>query len=259
MLLPRASSAPAPPPAIAQVDNGAALHADVDELARVIGAAVEAARTRVGTIAGTDTLRHALTADAATIRDVVQNEKVMAPAPGEVIEVFQLSGGTLHPLVHVPDSARGRPPVDGDAALLETDGDQITIVVGAPVTKDDGTQVGALAFATRLDLAAVRQRIAQHAVAATLLGLAKPVVLATGTKPGTTVMLPVGIAKDLKPWPLSLQGVVAAPQGQPAVAAAPASDDRAAWISYALWGAGGVLFIFYLSSLLRGRNERYTS
>ena len=248
-------SAPAAEPAPAS--NGSAmalLQADSEKLANAIDGEVRAAHLRADGLASSPVVRAGIETDAATIRDLAQNEHIFSPQAGEALEIFQLGDGTLHPLVHIPEKARPMPPVENNGTRLETDGTSITIVAGAPIQKQDGTVGGALALASRMDLTDFKKTLGEHALAATLVGLDKPVVLAESDRAGgTPLMVPVPIDKNLKPWPISLQAAVAS-------AAAPTVSARSGggsygMVSYAFWGIGGVLLVLYVGTLIRGRRE----
>ena len=237
------------PAAAASSGPPAALQADVGELAAAIDGSARAARLRAESLATSPMLRAAIETDAPTIRDLLANEHLFAPSPGEALEILQLADGKLHPLVHVPDNARPLSAVEGAGTRLETDGKTLYVVVGAPVTKQDSSPGGAIALATTVDLGAVEHGLAEHALAARLVGLPQPIVLAAGDKPGTAVTLPVALGKDSQPAALSVEAVIAPP------AATASRAGGSTGISYAFWGIGGVLLVLYLGTLIRGRRE----
>jgi serine/threonine-protein kinase len=230
----------------------AILQADSEKLANAIDGEVRAAHLRAEGLASSPVVRAGIETDAATIRDLAQNEHIFTPKEGESLQIFQVADGKLRPLVQIPDKAQPVAPVEANGTRLETDGTSITIIAGTPVQKQDGSVGGALALATRMDLGSFKQTLGQHALAATLVGLDKPVVLAESSQSGgTALMVPVPVDKTLKPWPISLQAMVSAPTAT----ATARSGGGSGMVSYAFLGIGGVLLVLYVGTLIRGRRE----
>ncbi|HTR54409.1 MAG TPA: serine/threonine-protein kinase [Kofleriaceae bacterium] len=249
-------SAPAPAPVQTDpaVSSAEALAADVHELATGIDAAIRGARGRADAIAHASALRGAIGGKDVAIREAAAHEPLLAAKPGEVIELFQESGGKLHPILHIPDAARPIAPSDEAAAQLDTDGTTLTVVVRAKVPKADGTTGGAVALSTRIDLDGARKKLGAHASAAALVGLAKPVSLAGGAVVGNAPTLPLAVGKDVKPQPLSVRASALAPQAMPAEPA-PATASGPPVLAYLVGIAGLVLLVLYAVGLLRARRE----
>ena len=248
-----ASAPAAARPAAENAAASAALQGDAAKLADAIENQAHATHLRAESLASSPVLRAAIETDAPTIRDAATNEHLFTPAPGETLEIFQLVDGRLHAVVHLPDGARPVAPLDGKGTRVEADGSSLVVVAGTVVTKQDGQPGGAIALASKLDLGDIRRSVADHALAATLTGLAQPVALADRPDPGTSVHVPVPVGKDVQPSALGLDATVATPKPQPAVKAR--SGAGYGMVSYAFWGIGGVLLVLFLGNLIRGRRE----
>jgi tRNA A-37 threonylcarbamoyl transferase component Bud32 len=251
----RAAGTPPAPPATAPPsppDRTAEIRAAADQLAKAIEGGVRAAHARADELASAAMLRAAVAKAAPAIRDVAQNEALFRPQGDEVLEIFQLRQGALHPVTHIPDRARPMPPVDGDGTRLETDGVAVTIVAGAPIAKADGSRAGALAFATRLDLSAIQASLTRDALAARLRGLARPVALVGREPSGATTTIPLAIDRAIVAEQLALEVVVAAPAAAPAVIAPVSDEGRGLGIApFACWGLGLVVLGVPAVGLLR--------
>ncbi|HEY1556505.1 MAG TPA: serine/threonine-protein kinase [Kofleriaceae bacterium] len=246
----------APPPAapVAPPTTAAdALAADVRELGTSLDAGIRGARARADAIAHSSVLRGAIGGPQAALREAAAHEALLAAKPGEVIELFQLHDGRLHPVLHIPDAARPIAPSDEAAAQLDTDGSALTVIVREQVAKTDSTPGGALALATRLDLDGARTHLAAHAAAAALLGLGKPIVLAGGAPGATAQTFPIAVGKDVKPQPLSLQATAATLEV--AAAPPPVASGGAPVLGYVILAGGAGLLVLYGVGLLRARRE----
>lgn len=188
----------------------AALRSDGDELVRTIELEAKAARLRVDSIAATPRLVAAIETDAATIADLFNDtrEHLFVPVEGEVLEIFQLRDGTETPLFHIPAAAAEIAPISGTDARIEHVGDQLTVVVGAPIATQRGGIGGALALRHPIDLTAVRKRVAEHALDAKLVGIGAPIMLASSDRSGTGVDVPVASSREVKTGALQLAAVI---------------------------------------------------
>jgi serine/threonine protein kinase len=247
------SSAPSAPPAPPTTASDA-LAADIHDLGTSLDAGIRGARARADAIAHSATLRGAIGGPPAALREAAAHEPLLVAKPGEVIELFQLHDGRLHPILHIPDAARPIATSDEAAAQLDTDGTALTVIVRAQVPKADASPGGALALATRIDLDGVRKHIAEHATAAVLVGLAKPIALAgSAPAPMSAQMFALAVGNDVKPQPLSVQAIAAA---LPVVDVAPPAASRGAPVlAYVIVAGGVVLLVLYGVGLLRARRE----
>jgi len=188
----------------------AALRSDGDEFVRTIDLEAKAARLRVDSIAATPRLVAAIETDEATIADLINDkrEHLFVPVDGEVLEIFQLRDGTETPLFHIPATAAEIAPISGTDARIEHVGDQLTVVVGAPIATQRGGIGGALALRHAIDLTAVRKRVAEHALDAKLVGIGAPIMLASSDRSGTGVDVPVASSREVKTGALQLAAVI---------------------------------------------------
>jgi tRNA A-37 threonylcarbamoyl transferase component Bud32 len=140
-----------------------ALEADAAQLSALIESSSRSLHQRAATIAATPVLRSAIATDAATLEDLIANEHVLVPQPGERLALYQ------------GDSELLRVPADS-AALgtgLSVAGDGLELAATSPIAMAHG----AVAVAAPLDLHVIRARLAGDALGATVLGLAQPLVV----------------------------------------------------------------------------------
>jgi hypothetical protein len=187
-----------------------ALRSDGDEFVRTIDLEAKAARLRVDSIAATPRLVAAIETDQATIEDLFNDkrEHLFVPVDGEVLEIFQLRDGTQTPLFRIPVNAAEIALVSGSDARIEHAGDQLTVVVGASIATQRGGIGGALALRHAIDLTAVRKRVAEHALAAKLVGIGAPIMLASSDRSGMAVDVPVASGREVKTGALQLAAVI---------------------------------------------------
>jgi serine/threonine-protein kinase len=235
----------------AAADHGVAtaLDGDAEKLASLIDGEVRAAHLRADAIAAMPMLRAAIETDAATLQDMADSELLFSPRAGEVLELFQLHDGRPASMLRIPATAAPiapMPPLASNRTRLANDGRTITIVVGAPIVKQQAGVGGAVAIAMPLDLAAIRKRLAEHARAATLIGLGPPLpLLGTGgdsAAAGPTV-ISVPLGSDLGAGEVAVSAV-----------ATPPADlrDGLRLARLACWGIGAVLLALFTANLLRG-------
>jgi tRNA A-37 threonylcarbamoyl transferase component Bud32 len=220
-----------------------ALGGDAEKLAGVIETEARAAHLRADGVAAMPMLRAAIDTDAATVKDMFGSDFLFSPRPGEVLELFQAHESGAVSLLRLPTTAAPVAPVAGNQTRIASDGTRITVVVGAPVARQNAGIGGAVAIAMPLDLAPVAKRIAEHARSATLVGFGAPlaVIHATGTGPSRTI--PVPLPPDLRPGEVSLAVMV-----PPTTVHA---ELRVARLG--CWALGGVLLALFIANLLRGR------
>jgi len=229
--------------AAAEQAIAAALDGDAEKLAGLIDAEARAAHLRADGVAAMSMLRTAIDTDAATIKDMFGSDFLFSPRPGEVLEVFQVQDARPVSMLRIPEAAAAIVPVGGNQTRITSDGARITVVVGAPVARQKAGVGGAVAIAMPIDLAPLARRIAEHARAASLIGLGAPLTVIHTTGNGPSLMVPVPLAPDLRPGEVSLAVMVPPPPGRP--------ELRAARLG--CWALGGVLLALFIANLLRGR------
>ena len=229
--------------AAAEQSLATALDGDAEKLAGLIETEARAAHLRADGVAAMPMLRAAIDTDAATVKDIFGSEFLFSLRPGEVLELFQLSGGEPQPLFRLPETAAAIAPLAGNQTRITSDGATITIVAGAPVARQKAGVGGAVAIAMPLDLAAIGRRLADHARAATLTGFGAPLPLIRATGSGRPVTVPVPLSSDLRAGEVVL-AVMVPPAGARA-------ELRV--IRLACWALGGVLLALFTANLLRGR------
>lgn len=177
-----------------------ALEREAAEIARAVDAAARTAHQRADAIAGTSMIRAAILTDAATVADVMASEYKLALAPGEVAEMFQIRNGSFELLIRLPQAAGELPRItDRDRTIVHFDGVDLRVVVCARIErlKDgagyDAHTAGLFALSVPVDLAAVRRRLTERDVDATLAesGIAVHLVRRSPVVLGELVELPV--------------------------------------------------------------------
>jgi tRNA A-37 threonylcarbamoyl transferase component Bud32 len=220
-----------------------ALDGDAEKLAGLIETEARAAHLRADGLAAMPMLRAAIDTDAATVKDIFGSEFLFSLRPGEVLQLFQLSGGEPQPLFRLPETAAAVAPLAGNQTRITSDGATITIVAGAPVARQKAGVGGAVAIAMPVDLAAIARRLADHARAATLTGFGAPLPLIRATGSGRPVTLPVPLSSDLRTGEVALAVMVPPAGARPELRV----------IRLACWALGGVLLALFTANLLRGR------
>jgi hypothetical protein len=219
------------------------LDGDAEKLAGLIEAEARAAHLRADGVAAMSMLRTAIDTDAATIKDMFGSDFLFSPRPGEILEVFQVQDARAVSMLRIPEAAAAIVPVAGNQTRITSDGARITVVVGAPVTRQKAGVGGAVAIAMPIDLAPLARRIAEHARAASLIGLGTPLTVIHTTGNGPSLTVPVPLAPDLRPGEVSLAVMVPPPPSRP--------ELRAARLG--CWALAGVLLALFIANLLRGR------
>jgi hypothetical protein len=231
----------------------AAVQTDVDALAAAIDSNIKAAQLRADGIAQTPMLRAAVETDAATVKDMVGSDFLFTPIKGEVFELFQLRDATHTTLLRIPASAPAITPPGKLDPKVESDGTNLAVTVSTPISTQGGKRGGTVALQARIDLTAIKRSLETHAVAATLTGFGKPLVLiaatatATAPDPASMVRLPVA--------PRSLTSSGAALDLALGTAPTSSRTKTYALVRNASWGVGGLLLLTYLTVLLRGRRR----
>ncbi|HET9627815.1 MAG TPA: hypothetical protein VFP84_40935, partial [Kofleriaceae bacterium] len=155
----------------AERDASSALLADAARISSVFDAASRAAHLRADGIAATPMLRAALETDVG-LRDLASSGMIGAARPGEALDVFQIRDGETAPVLHVPPRASSLPVLRGRDTLIQLAGTDVSLVASAPIAGYQANLVGGLVISTPVELAAIRRALAEHAVRASLHGIA---------------------------------------------------------------------------------------
>lgn len=164
---------------------GAANTAALETRAEMIGTTLEgearAAMVRAEAIAASPVLRAGIATDASTLADMAREHDLVFPLQrGEVIEVFQVTGGNRALLLRLPAGARALvPPAAGHTRIAARD-HGVVVVAKAAVAQDHAGIAGEIVLSTPVDLAPVARRISEHASGAVLEGLGEEIVLVEG-------------------------------------------------------------------------------
>jgi hypothetical protein len=127
-------------------------------------------------------------------------------------------------------------PVAGRETRLESAGNHLLIVAGAPIAAHGKTTVGGhVAVSAAVDLARFRRRLQAVAVGAWLTGAGAPIAIvdagqATSSAEAASLSIPLSVAPDGKPAPLAL-------------AATPIAAAQPGWmlaLQIAFWAAAAV-------------------
>ncbi len=224
------------------------LEATADQLGRRFESEARAARLRAEGIASTPMLRAAIETDAATLKNMIADKDFLIKHDtNEAIEILQTRDGRATSMLRIPDTA---PPMEiaSDATRVETDGSHVTIVVGAPILTQSGTQGGVLALATPVDLAAATS-LSPAPQQLVLLGLARPVVLVgDAAATGTTLTVPIKPGEKSQIAGLSLSAVYGRPR-----AALPPRTDPLVYVRYGLFGFAGLMLVMFVAGMARKR------
>jgi tRNA A-37 threonylcarbamoyl transferase component Bud32 len=235
-----------PKPSAESVANNDAKKKALEEVAAKIGATLDsqaqASHMRADGIASLPMLRAAIETDAATLKDMVKDRDVLFKAqPGEVLEILQVRDGKMAAMLRIPDTAPALKPIREDETRLETSGDKLQLVVGAPVVNQKGINEGVIALSQPVDLAIIRQQVSPHTKAAALVGLDKPVVVAGTTPPASPMSFPIKTRPQTKLSGLSLAAAI----DTPAAVAAKATSPTFTYARFACWGLAGLLLVMF--------------
>jgi eukaryotic-like serine/threonine-protein kinase len=233
----------------------AALETAAGNVATMLAMEARASRDRVDGLASAPTVRVAIETDAATVADMVADGQLFRARPGETIELFQGAGRERRLLLRSP---AGASPVlvagsDGERATsrLVVDGSQLRLIASTPIQTQRGAIGGALAISVPIDLALVRRRLGDGTQAATLVGLAQPLVITTSSDPvggaalAAPLVIPVAFDREVGLPDLTLVATVA----PPAHSAMLRNARRASW------GLGAMLLAIYAAGWLAHRRR----
>jgi protein kinase-like protein len=181
------------------VSTGDAVRAEAtaaaDRLGALTATALVTARVRAEGLAAMPTVRAAVETDVATVRDMARAEGfVFVPAARETIEIFQLAPRRRPlSLLRQPETAATLAIGRADEVRVEERGGALVVLVAAPSAPlyAHGGLTGAVAVATRVDLAPVTATLRASGIAAQLEGIGEPVVLSAPLGDGRSVLVPV--------------------------------------------------------------------
>jgi hypothetical protein len=176
-----------------------------DPDARAISAALETAvhtaQLRVDGLASAPMLRAAIETDAATIADLAHDEKLIAPAQREVMEIFQKRDGQTASVLRIPRDAAAITVRGERDARVETDGTELFVIVATPIAGSHTQIGGTLAMSVPLDLAPIQRMLDGRVETAAIAGLGPEVRLVGPRRPllGAALRVPIPPAGDSTP------------------------------------------------------------
>jgi tRNA A-37 threonylcarbamoyl transferase component Bud32 len=235
-----------PKPSAATVASNDAARKSLEEAAGKIGATLDsqaqASHMRADGIAGLPMLRAAIETDAATLKDMVKDRDVLfKAAPDEVLEIFQVHDGKSASMLRIPATAAALLPIGENETRLETSGDKLKLVVGAPVVNQKGVNEGVIALSQLVDLGVIKQQVTPYTKAAALIGLDKPVVVVGSSPPSSPMSFPIKTSPQTKLTGLSLAAAVDTPEAVVAKATSPTFT----YARFACWGLAGLLLVAF--------------
>ena len=238
-----------PPP----VDDGAktALQAAAQFIGTTLDADARAALVRAQAMASSSMLRAGIETDPATLRDMAKDKDVAFPIQGkEELEIFQIQNGTRTSMLRLPTSAPPLKPPDSGKTRFDAAGGALTVVASAQVASSRTDITGQLVLAVPVDLGELQKRVAEHAVGASLIGLAAPVELASSkAPPGEQLAIPIELESKV---PLTLQATLAKPAAPPPPARAPVAHGPALRVArFACLGLSLALFVGFVAASRR--------
>lgn len=183
-------------------------------------------------------MRAAIETDAATIADLVEEQHLFAPGPGEILQIFQVRDGDPTSVLRLPAESTPLAPMPAaHGSLIELAQQRLRVIATAPITRTAGATAGTLTIAAPVDLTSIRARLAGDALGASLVGLAEPLeLLPPATGDATAVSVPVPLSADLASAPLTLHATVRPTERGKTLRA----------VRYASWGFGGLMLIGFV-------------
>jgi serine/threonine protein kinase len=217
---------------------------DAERIGAALDAATRTARERADAIAATPMLRSAIETDAATLRDLAANEYTFPLRKGETAEIFQVRDGKTTTLLRMPADAGAIALPPSASPRIDTDGKIITVLASAPIAATKSGVSGVVAVAAPVDLAGAKRALGDHALGASLVGLARDVQLVAprAGQASEPVKLPIASTGE---WSETL-ALVATP--------VVLTDDSVSWIAparYASLALAGLLVLVYAFGLRR--------
>jgi tRNA A-37 threonylcarbamoyl transferase component Bud32 len=224
----------------------AALATEASTIAGALEGELRAVQLRADGLAGAPILRAAIETDTATLADMVADNAMFAPKPGEAIELYQLVDGAAKQVLRVPADAPAIPRTAEGTALAPTAG-KLTLVVSAPITRQRSSDAaGEVVMHVPVQCGPIRKRLADRYAGAWLVGLSAPLTLA-GDAP-----LPAD-ATAVTTVPIAAAGTVGA--APISLAAALPPSTRAPWVMPAMIAGGAVAALMLLGFALSTRRR----
>jgi hypothetical protein len=150
-------------------------------LGQLLSAAIATARLRAEGLAAMPMVRAAVETDVATVRDLTRAEGfVFTPAAHEVIEIFQVAPHKRPlSLLRAPETSPTLGIARANEVRVDEQGGALVVTVAVPSRPlyEHGTLEGAVAVATRVELAPLEAALAESGIGAELLGAGEPVAL----------------------------------------------------------------------------------
>jgi hypothetical protein len=222
------------------------------KLGTTLDSTVQSARMRAEGIASLPMLRAAIETDAATLADMVKDRDVLFKAqPDEVMEIFQVRDGKSTSMLRIPDTAAPLQAVSENETRIESAGDKLHLIVGAPVVNQAGGNEGVIGLSQPVDLSVIKQQIAPHTKAAALVGLAKPVMLVGSAPPPSPMTFAIKTSPQTKLGASGLSLIAAV--DTPERAAEKAASPTFKYARFAAWGLAGLLLVMFGVSRTRKR------
>jgi serine/threonine-protein kinase len=196
--------------------------------------------SRAATLAEMPRLQAAVATDAATVRDLTQDELAFRPRGGEMIIIGQIpKGAGPVVLLEIPSGAKIPAPLDGEGIHLDVDGAQLTLTERIRVKPRERADevTGILAVASPIDLAGATTRLDQLGVGGRVELGGKTLAVGKGAAPAAD-----GLSLPLSKYP---QAHLVVPKPVPAQSSLPLEGA----------GAGVALISLVVAAILLRRKE----
>ncbi|HEV7559442.1 MAG TPA: serine/threonine-protein kinase, partial [Kofleriaceae bacterium] len=165
----------ASPRRVGGVDR-AMLEADAKRIDNVLDDIARNMQQRASNVATAPLVVNAIETDAATVHDLAVTDKILAPGPNEVTELFQRKTARPVSLIRIPATAAPLEAPANQTTRFKSDGATLFAIAGATVTGKSGIE-GTFAIASPVDLTFAKLALADHADKAVLAGLGRDLVL----------------------------------------------------------------------------------
>jgi hypothetical protein len=204
--------------------DGARTEASVaaERLGGLLSTAIATARVRAEGLAAMPTVRAAIETDVATVRDMARAEGfVFTPAEHETVEIFQVAPHKRPlSLLRAPETSQTLGIARANEVRVDEEGGALVVTVAVPARPlyPHGGLEGAVAVATRVNLAPLAAALAPTGMSADLEGAGEPVALSAQHPPDgarfVVVPVPLGdVAARGTPPKLTLRAAVHAGGG----------------------------------------------
>ena len=198
-----------PPEAASTENDKLKLQAAAQFIGTTLDADAHATSLRVAAIGTSSMLRAGIETDAQTLSDMARDHDITLAVTGsEVIEVLQQRDAPpAVVMLRIPSTAPAIAELAPGKTRFEASAGGLRVVASAPITDQKSVVRGAVVLAVPVDLAPVKQRISEHTMVASLVGLGPPIVLVgvVDAPAGTPITVPIETESHAK---LSLEAVV---------------------------------------------------